>query len=529
MDAGSVRRSLDALRAPLADALAVELGELDRRILRLWTGLVVAGIGVGLVTAVTASRPLGLASAAISAVFAAFFLGAEALSRRGRFPRALPLVVAVVEATIPWAFSLVIGLVQGPIYAMASWVPPMLFSALIVAQTARFRVVAPLVVGATGAIAHLLLYLFVVRPRLPVDPPLFAQGTLQITRAMSLLAAGALGTVVGLATRRVIGRAEREVRAQDLFGKYRLVRHLASGGMGLVFEALYCPEGGFSRRVAVKRIHPHLAELETFVSAFRAEAELCAHLTHPNIVQVLDFGRVGQTYFLAMELVEGAPLSAIVRRQVRAREGLPEGVVARIGACLLAGLAHAHGGARDEEGKALHVVHRDLCPANVLLSAHGDVKISDFGVARALGDAAQGHTRSLEGHAPYMAPEQVRCLPFDERVDLFSVGVVLWELLVGQYLFRQSTEHQTLLAVIEATVPPPSLSRAVDPAWDAFFARALAREPDDRFPTADAMRAALEAIPGARATDDDLAALVAEAQTKPAQAEEPEAPTTRDT
>lgn len=496
------------LRAPLADALAAELAQLDRQIVRTWSAMAGAGVVGGLLAAAAIAPSLGLACAATSAPFLLAFGAAWVRAGRPSPPRWLPNAVAALEGCVPWSFAVVLTIVQGPVYAMASWIPPMLFAALIVAQVARFRVVGPLVVGATSAVAHLVVYFVFVRPRLPLGPPLFAALPLQISRAVSLLGAGALGAAVAAASRRVVGRAEREVRAQDLFGKYRLQRHLASGGMGVVFEALYCPEGGFQRRVAVKRIHPHLASTEAFVAAFRAEAELSSRLAHPNVVQVLDFGRVGETYFLAMELVDGVSLAAVAK----ARRGapLPEGLVVHLGQRLLAGLGHAHGGARDEAGQPLRVVHRDLCPANVLVSSHGDVKISDFGLARALGAAAQDQTRSLEGHAPYMAPEQVRCAPFDERVDLFAVGVVLWELLVGRPLFRQPTEHQTLLAVTEGVVPPPTLSVPVDAGWDAFFARALARDPQDRFRTAEEMAAALGALPATPAGAEALAALVHE-------------------
>jgi serine/threonine-protein kinase len=332
---------------------------------------------------------------------------------------------------------------------------------------------------------------------------------------------GVLGMLVSRGLRTVIGRAESSVREQDLFGKYRLIRQVASGGMGTVHEALYCPEGGFERRVAIKRIHPHLAEQDSFVQAFRVEAELCARLVHSNIVQVFDFGRVGDTYFLAMEYVDGLTLLSFLRRMSGAQRVLSPAVVAYLGRQILGGLAYSHSGAIGTDGKPLRVIHRDLSPANVLLSTNGEVKISDFGLARALKDAASTRTRTVAGHAGYMAPEQAQGLPLDERCDLFGLAVMLWELLAGRRLFQRDNEATTLLALVSEPIAPISSVRPdLDASWDVFFERGLARDPVARFASAGEMAAVLDRVesPGGRADVALLAGLVDEALSLPERA-----------
>ncbi len=291
--------------------------------------------------------------------------------------------------------------------------------------------------------------------------------------------------------------------------------------MGVVFEALYCPEGGFERRVAIKRIHPHLAEQERFVSNFRTEAELCARLAHPNIVQVMDFGKFGDSYFFAMELVDGLTLSAVMARCFHAGYRLSPQIVGTIGRELLTGLVYAHEGVRGSDGRPLRVVHRDVCPQNILLSNNGELKISDFGVARPLREASLALTKTMGGHVAYVAPEQARGEPMDERGDLFPVGVILWELLSGARLFLRANEPATLMALVSDDIPDVAVLRDdIDPAWQPFVRRALARDPAKRYPSARDMLAELDALSDSRSRDPaaDLAALVASARSAAAPA-----------
>ncbi len=503
----------ESVRVTLGAALDDEGRRLDLVIARAWSGLSLLGLAGGIAVAAVWSRSLGLAVAAISVLLLAWFALVVFLFQKKRGGLRLHFAVAVVESAIPWVVLWVVTLVQGAPYALGSWLPPMLFCALIVASVVRLEPTRPLVIGASSALAFLALYFIVVRAALPsgmTEVPLYRSAT-QITRACSLLIAGALGMLVSRGLRRVIGRAESSVRARDLFGKYRLLGKVASGGMGTVHEALYCPEGGFERRVAMKRIHPHLAEQESFVEAFRREAELSARLVHPNVVQVFDFGRVEDTYFLAMEYVDGLTLLAFLWRITAANHRLPTWLCAHLGREILAGLHHSHQGVRASDGRPLRVIHRDLSPANVLLSKNGEVKITDFGVARVLYDAGAARTQSVAGHVGYMAPEQAKGEAFDERCDLFALGVVLWEIFAGQRLFQRENQTATLFALISEPVPKlSSLRPDLDPAWDDFFDRALAKHPDGRFSSAVEMAAALDNLqrPGGRRDADELAAWV---------------------
>lgn len=525
------RLSSVRFREPLRAALAVELHELDRIVVRVWQVFSILGVIAGSLVSITLARGLGLACAGASGLYFLWFLLLGARLQHGPGDRGLAAAMIVVESTIPWSFMTLLVFTEGAGYALASWVPPMLFCGLIVAHTARLRARASLIVGVIGGLTYPLLYLFVVRDRLDAQLAslVLYQLPMQITRGVSCVLAGFVGALVASNLKNALFRAETVAREQDLFGKYRLLRRVARGGMGEVLEAVYCPEGGFERRVAVKRIHPELAEQPQFVTSFRAEAELGARLAHPNIVQVLDFGRVGDTYFLAMEFVEGMTLSALMRRAFGSGHVLAPQLVGTIAREILSGLVHAHEVALGADGRPLRVVHRDMCPQNVLLSRNGEVKITDFGVARALKDAAVSHTRTIVGHAAYMAPEQARSEPVDTRSDLFPVGVIVWELLAGRQLFRRRDPSATIYALLHEEVPALAEVRpGLHPAWDAFVRHALARRPSDRWASAREMIAALDAIAesiptgGSRELPDLIATLAEIADPPPAPADEAE-------
>ena len=511
---GSLRAPLDgSLRAPLDVALAEEIARVELRIAEVWQAMGVLGIALSLFLGLRETgRGLALwGTLSVSGYLVWFTVVARRL-RQGRGTSSLRLATSIVESSLAWVFLAVLTHTEGPAYALGSWVPPLLFAGMIIVSTARLRPIEPLVFGVSGGLAFVVFYFAWLRAALPPEfagLPLYSP-RVQISRAVSLATGGALAMLVSRTLRRAIGRADSTARERELFGKYRILRHVASGGMGTVYEALYCPEGGFERPVAIKRIHPHLAAEPTFVSFFRNEAELSARLVHPNIVQVLDFGSVDGTYFLAMELVEGLTLRSLMKRAWGAGVAIPPSIVAYIGREVLAGLAYAHGSARAANGSRLKVVHRDLCPSNLLLSKNGEVKVSDFGVARALGDADSTHTRTVAGHAGYMAPEQALAQPIDERCDLFSVGVIVWELLAGRSLFHRGAEGPTLVAVLSADIEAPSTVRAgLDPAWDAFIVRALGRDPDARFPSASVMSAEIGGLAdGKLPAADELCALV---------------------
>ena len=512
------------LRAPLDAALDKEIGRIELRIAEVWQGMSLLGIALALFLGLRGSPALALWGTVSAVLFLAWFSLVAHRLRTARGSSVLRVVTTVVEGAGPWIFLAVLGHTEGPAYALGSWVSPMLFGGLLIVSTIRLRPREPLILGLTSAAALLAFYFLWLRAALPDDVRSQAlySARVQISRAASLATGGFLAMLVSRTLRQAIRRADSTAREKELFGKYRMVRHVASGGMGTVYEAIYCPEGGFERPVAIKRIHPHLAVEESFVTFFRNEAELSARLVHPNIVQVLDFGSVDGTYFLAMELVDGLTLRSLMKRLSTAGIPLPASVIAYIGREILAGLAYSHGAARAADGSGLKVVHRDLCPANVLLSKNGEVKISDFGVARALRDADSTHTRTVAGHAAYMAPEQALAQPIDERCDLFAVGVVLWELACGRPLFHRGAEGPTLVAVLSSEIEAPSLVQtALDPAWDRVILRALSRDADLRFPSAAAMSAEIGALADVQVSAaDDLCALVTQALALPEPAPE---------
>jgi eukaryotic-like serine/threonine-protein kinase len=485
------------MRSEMRAALDVESLKLDLLVSRVWQLVALLGLIGALTVAATWSRRIGLVVAVVAIASLGWFSLAVYLANEGKLGRRFTIASTVFESAIPWICMVLLIAVQGSVYALGSWLPPMLFTGVLVGQLARLRQLPTILVGISSAIAFIAIYYLLARGHMTpevANEPLNRAST-QITRTFTLALSGVLSALVARGLRGLIGRAESNVRAKDLFGKYRVVRQIASGGMGTVHEALYCPEGGFERRVAMKRIHPHLAEQEKFVDEFRREAELSARLVHANIVQVFDFGRVEDTYFLAMEYVDGLTLLRFMGRLRSEKRAIPETVVAHVARELLTGLDYSHAGARASDGSALRIIHRDLSPANVLLARTGEVKISDFGLARALRDAASTRTRTVAGHVGYMAPEQARGEALDERCDLFGLGVIIWELLAGRRLFARDSETATLFALMMEPIAPIGAARPdLDPRWDEFLLRAMAREPRERYPSASEMRSALDEI-----------------------------------
>ena len=502
------------IRAELAEALDAELRRLDYRVAQAWCMLCAGGIVGGAAVALAGvSRSLGVPMLVASAVLILPFSVAAWRLASGPLPRIAAISLAALEALLPCLFLALLVLTQGPRYALASWLPPMLYGGVMIAAVARLRPAHTVVIGGVGALGHLLVYLVVAGPRLSgVDADLFVRLPLQLTRAISLACVGLVAAFVTSQLRRAIGRAESKVRTDELFGKYRLVRKIGSGGAGIVHEALYSPVGGFERRVAVKVLHEHLASEPTFIDGFRREAELGARLAHPNVVTIHDFGQHAGVAFMAMELVDGLTLSRLFSRAAGAQLAMPVEVAAFVGRAALAGLGYAHDGVLGDDGEPLRILHRDVCPQNLLVSKLGEVKLTDFGIARVLGAANAAITHTVAGHEAYMAPEQARGEEISLRADLFAVGIILWELLAGRRLFARAHSAATLLAVIEDVVLPISMLREdIDTAWDTFFTQALARDPAARFPSARAMGEALAALPVGPGDEAQptLAALVA--------------------
>lgn len=275
------------------------------------------------------------------------------------------------------------------------------------------------------------------------------------------------------------------------FGEYLLEKRIGLGGMAEVYRG--ARSGGFETPLAVKILHHHLCEDAAFVEQFLKEARIAALLDHPNIVRFHEVGELDGRYFIAMELVDGVDLSKVVAFAARRGRALSVSLAALIASHALAGLSHAHAWT-DRDGNPYRIVHGDLSPSNILLSREGLLTILDFGLAQAVAGTLRG-AKGLRGKFAYMAPEQVRERPVDERTDIFAMGAVLFEMVTGVRLFEGPTDLATLEKVDRAEVPAASsLNPAVPPIVDELLRQAMAREPADRFATADAMRAALLAL-----------------------------------
>ena len=274
------------------------------------------------------------------------------------------------------------------------------------------------------------------------------------------------------------------------FGNYRLQRRLARGGMAEVFLARLIGVEGFERRVAIKRILPHLSESEEFRAMFLDEARLAAQLGHPNIVHIYDFGKVDDYYFIAMEYVDGVDIGRLIRR---ARERpVPFELAARILGDVCAGLHFAHNAA-DAVGRKLNVVHRDVTPQNVLVTYDGVVKIVDFGIAKAAFAAGRTRPGVVKGKYAYMSPEQVEGRALDGRSDVFSAGICLYELLTGMPLFRRDDVTASMREIRDGKPIHPEKFRPNVPAeLIGIMRRALQTSRDNRYATASAMQTDLE-------------------------------------
>jgi eukaryotic-like serine/threonine-protein kinase len=266
---------------------------------------------------------------------------------------------------------------------------------------------------------------------------------------------------------------------QQTYGRYILEDRIAMGGMAEIFRARTNTEG-FQKQICIKRILPNFVNEPGFEAMFRDEAALAANLQHANIVQVFDFGEVEGTLYLAMEFIDGVDLKGLLDDAKTL--GLMPSVsqCCQIAADMCRGLHYAHN--INVGGSKLGIVHRDISPHNVLVSRSGEIKVADFGIAKAAERLTQTATGMVKGKVAYMAPEQANDDALDHRVDQFATGVVLWEMITGQKLFARDRQAQTLMAVLEAQVPPPSTLRAGVPAeLDDIVLQALAKSPEDRF------------------------------------------------
>lgn len=275
----------------------------------------------------------------------------------------------------------------------------------------------------------------------------------------------------------------------ERFGQYILLEKVGSGGMAELFKAKKLGIEGFERVLAIKRILPHLSSDEEFIDMFIAEAKLVARLSHKNITQVYDFGKIGQNYFIAMEYIRGKDLRGILKRCKEKNIRLPVALAVFIAKEVASALSYAHR-QKDSTGKNLNIIHRDVSPQNILISYDGDVKVVDFGIAKA-GAHSKTTTGVLKGKLSYMSPEQAWGKPIDHRSDIFSLGVVLYEMLTGERLFKGDSEINTLERVREARVEPlpSSINTDLPSEIEAKMLKALAKEVTGRYQNASDMEA----------------------------------------
>jgi TonB family protein len=281
----------------------------------------------------------------------------------------------------------------------------------------------------------------------------------------------------------------------DHFGQYEILERIASGGMAELYKAKRTGVEGFQKIVAIKKILPHLADDEEFITMFADEAKLAAQLNHPNIIHIYDLGKIqAGGYFIAMEYVDGRDLRAIQRSARELGVPLPVSLAVYIASKVASALDYAHR-RRDAEGHELNIVHRDVSPQNILISYEGDIKLCDFGIAKAASKASQTQSGALKGKLHYMSPEQAWGKPIDRRSDLFSLGVVLHELLTGDRLFQADSDIQILEKVRTAELAPPSRQNPEVPHnLDTVVLRALAKDPDDRYGNASDLLRDLDSV-----------------------------------
>ena len=266
--------------------------------------------------------------------------------------------------------------------------------------------------------------------------------------------------------------------------RYKLLYKLDAGGMAEIFRAKALSVSGIEKDVAIKRITPALAQRPKFVRMFLDEARLAMTLNHANIVQVFDVGRAQDTYFIVMEFVDGWNLRRILHRVNEVGTRLPVGLAVFIAIEALKGLAYAHE-KKDENGRPLRIVHRDVSPPNILISKAGEVKITDFGLAKAVTQAELTDPGIVKGKFAYLSPEAVQGKPVDHRADIFAMGIILWEMLTNRRLFLGRDEQETIDKVRACKIPSiRPFNKEVDEDLENIVRKALAKDPKKRIPTA---------------------------------------------
>jgi eukaryotic-like serine/threonine-protein kinase len=281
-----------------------------------------------------------------------------------------------------------------------------------------------------------------------------------------------------------VGRLVRLVRRMaQLFGKYRLINRIAVGGMAEIFVARREGMKGFQKTIVIKRIRPHLSEKNAFINMFLNEAKLAAELNHSNIAQIFDLGRIGTSYFIAMEYINGRDMRAVIPKAEKLGIPFPLEYSLKIAREACEGLYYAHR-KTDEKGQPLHIVHRDVTPENIMVSFDGEVKLLDFGIAKAENLVSETRAGEIKGKLGYLSPEQITGKPVDHRSDLFSLGTVLYEWVTGHKLFTGRSDVDVLKSVLDGKIYPPSYFKEdVPQAVEDILMQALQRNREERYQT----------------------------------------------
>ncbi len=257
--------------------------------------------------------------------------------------------------------------------------------------------------------------------------------------------------------------------------RYRIIERIAAGGMAEVYRAESAGLEGFKKIVAIKRVLPHLAEKKQFIGMFLDEARTSAHLSHSNCVQVFDIGVGDNTYFIVMEFVDGSDLKAIIEHRRSRGQRVPLEAACLICLKICEGLAYAHE-VTDTKGRKLGIVHRDMSPPNVLITRHGEVKIADFGLAKANSQLERSEPGIIKGKFSYLSPEAAMGESVDHRTDIFAIGIMLWEMLAGRKLFLGESDIDTVRQVQAARIPALSqMNPEVTPELERIVQKALAK------------------------------------------------------
>ncbi|MBL8684098.1 MAG: serine/threonine protein kinase [Myxococcales bacterium] len=421
---------------------------------------------------------------AFLAVVTGYYSVLRAALKRGWYHRVIPWVNVLFEVSIPSLIFVIDVKLQSAEYALTA--PPLAIWGSLVALSG-LRTSRPLAIAAgfIAATEYLLLYFFVARPLLPAHTLVTLGTEMMLTRTFLLFCAGIVTAIFAGHLTRKAEEALASVRERDWMGKYIMHERVGTGGMAEVFRATYSPEGGFEKRVAIKRVLPSFARDSEFVAMFRAEAELGSWLAHPNIVQILDLGSHDETLYLAMEFIDGVTLKRVIKAHP---DGMPPRAVAVIALAIGRALEYTH--AFKKQGELLGLVHRDVNPPNVLLSKMGEVKLSDFGIAR-----AADNDDTVRGKLSYLAPEQAARKPVDGRADLFALGLTLHECLTGKAVFAMEPAVAMHLVQTDRVANVREVNPRVPEALAAVIYQLTEIDPKRRFESAASLVAALQLLP----------------------------------